>query len=68
MKRGYLIQIVVGLILLFLSPAFSVFGQDEESDNRPIRPPFETSYLIDKATTVNLYKGGLKLEIMDRFL
>jgi hypothetical protein len=67
MKKAYLFQVFVGLILLLFVPGLSLFAQDEEPDNRPIRDPFETTYLIDNATTVNLYKGGLNLEIMHRF-
>ncbi len=67
MKNRYFFNLIAGLCLLILTPANSIFAQDEEPDNRPIRPPFETINLIDNATTVNLYKGGLNLEIMHRF-
>jgi hypothetical protein len=48
--------------LLFIAP---LLGQDEE--DKPIRPPFETTLLIDNQTTVNPYKGALSLEIQHRF-
>jgi hypothetical protein len=67
MKNTYPITIVAGIGLLLMIPSISVNAQDEEPDNRPIRPPFETLNLIDNATTVNLYKGGLNLEISHRF-
>ncbi|HEC44202.1 MAG TPA: hypothetical protein ENI20_15375 [Bacteroides sp.] len=67
MKKTYLLNLVAGISLLVLSPAISINAQDEEPDNRPIRPPFETISLIENATTVNLYKGGLNLEIQHRF-
>ena len=63
-------RIKIHLILLTLAFAFPVTGlqaQDEEPDNRPIRPPFETISLIDNQTTVNPYKGSLQLEISHRF-
>jgi hypothetical protein len=61
-----LFKLIAGLSLFMLIPAL-VFAQDEEKDNRPIRPPFETISLIENATTVNLYKGGLNFEIAHRF-
>lgn len=67
MKREYLLNLIAGLTLLVLSPVLNVNAQEEEKDNRPIRPPFETIGLIENATTVNLYKGGLNLEIQHRF-
>ena len=55
------------LSLLFIMPLSGIRAQDEEPDNRPIRPPFETLTLIDNHTTVNPYKGALQLEISHRF-
>jgi hypothetical protein len=54
---------------LFLSAliAVSAFSQEEEPDNRPERPPFETSILIDNHTVVTPYKGGFEFEIYHRF-
>lgn len=48
--------------ILLISPAA---GQEEE--DKPIRPPFETTLLIDNQTTVNPYQGALALEIQHRF-
>lgn len=67
MKRSYLINLFSAAGFLCLAPALSLNAQDEEPDNRPIRPPFETTTLIDNATTVNLYKGGLRFDISHRF-
>lgn len=65
MKRNnYLTGMVCVFVLLFSS---SVFSQEKEEDNRPIRPPFETILLIDNQTTVNLEKGAFLLEIQHRF-
>jgi len=50
--------------LLFVS--LPVIAQDDEED-KPIRPPFETTTLIDNHTTVNLYKGSLSMDIQHRF-
>ena len=48
------------LLIQFGIPATNLFAQEEEeADDRPIRPPFETISLIDNQTTVNLYKGAL---------
>jgi hypothetical protein len=56
--------VALGLIagVLFSNTALA---QDEE--DKPIRPPFETTLLIDNQTTVNPYKGALGLEIQHRF-
>jgi hypothetical protein len=56
--------VVLGLVagVIFSNNAFA---QDDE--DKPIRPPFETTLLIDNQTTVNPYKGALGLEIQHRF-
>ena len=66
MKKPIKFNLIV-LSLLFLMPLTGIRAQDEEPDNRPIRPPFETLTLIDNHTTVNPYKGALQLEISHRF-
>lgn len=68
MKKRYANSFLSGLILSFFVSVPVLLAQDEEkSDDQPIRPPFETISLIDNQTTVNLYKGGLHLEISHRF-
>ena len=68
MKKRYLTSLTAGLILLFTLSVPIIQAQDEEEpDNRPIRPPFETISLIDNQTTVNLFKGSLQFEIAHRF-
>jgi hypothetical protein len=68
MKKRYLTSLSAGLILLCTVSVPNLKAQDEDQpDNRPIRPPFETIALIDNQTTVNLYKGGLQFEIAHRF-
>jgi hypothetical protein len=52
------------LLIVFVLP---VFSQEESDDNKPVRPPFETSILIDNHTTVSPYKGGFEFEIHHRF-
>ncbi len=42
----------------------ATFAQD---DDKPIRPPFETTMLIDNQTTLNAYQGVLTMEIQHRF-
>lgn len=56
-----IIALLMGLFLIF--PAFC---QDEEED-RPERPAFETSILIDNPTVVTPFKGGFEFEIHHRF-
>lgn len=56
--------VVLGLIAGVLFSG-NIFAQDDE--DKPIRPPFETTLLIDNQTTVNPYKGALGLEIQHRF-
>lgn len=56
-----IIALLVGLIMII--PAF---GQDEEED-KPERPAFETSILIDNPTVVTAFKGGYEFEIHHRF-
>ena len=47
--------------ILFTAPSFA------QEEDKPIRPPFETTLLIDNQTTVNLYKGAMTLEVQHRF-
>jgi len=64
-KKCWLSGISFLTLLLLLNT--SAFPQEEEPDNRPIRPPFETTNLVDNQTTVNLYKGAFQVEISHRF-
>jgi hypothetical protein len=62
------LALILAILVFFIIPSVNIFAQEEEeSDDRPIRAPFETIALIDNQTTVNLYKGGLSLEISHRF-
>jgi len=65
MKRNIYLTVLCCLIVFLFTGI--VFSQEEEEDNRPIRPPFETILLIDNQTTVNLNKGDIILEIQHRF-
>lgn len=65
MKRNIQLATIALLFSFLFSGA--VLAQEEEPDNRPIRPPFETITLIDNQTTVNLDKGSFLLEIQHRF-
>jgi hypothetical protein len=68
MKKRYFKILSAGLILIFTLSVTVIYAQDEEQpDNRAIRPPFETISLIDNQTTVNTFKGSLHLEISHRF-
>lgn len=60
-KKLLVAYCLIGTLLI----SNTVVGQDTE--DKPIRPPFETSLLIDNQTTVNPYKGALALEIQHRF-
>ncbi|MGC9341738.1 MAG: DUF5777 family beta-barrel protein [Bacteroidales bacterium] len=53
-------------LLLGLFMIFPVFSQDEEED-RPERPAFETALLIDNQTVVTPFKGSYLFEIHHRF-
>ena len=61
-RTQYFISVLLGILLV--TP---VFAQDAETEDKPIRPPFETTLLIDQQTTVNPYKGSLSMEIQHRF-
>lgn len=64
MKRNIkLTNLVCIIALLFSGVAFA----QEEQDDSPIIPPYETLTLIDNQTTLNPYKGSLNLEIQHRF-
>lgn len=56
-----IIALLLGLFMLI--PAFS---QDEEED-KPERPAFETSILIDNQTVVSPLKGSFEFQIHHRF-
>ncbi len=60
MKRLILYTMLLAGMLL-TAPSFA------QEEDKPIRPPFETTLLIDNQTTVNPYKGALTLEIQHRF-
>lgn len=62
MNKKFLVALGLITGVLFST---ATFAQDEE--DKPIRPPFETTLLIDNQTTVNPYKGALGLEIQHRF-
>lgn len=55
------------ILLLSVFSFLYVTAQDEQPDNRPERPAFETSILIDNHTVVTPYKGGFEMEIYHRF-
>jgi len=60
-KKSILFSLLLSGILI-IAP---LVAQDEE--DKPIRPPFETTLLIDNQTTVNPFKGAMSLEIQHRF-
>lgn len=62
MKKRTVTFISVVLTFLLFTPAIA-----QEEEDKPIRPPFETTLLIDNQTTVNPYQGALGLEIQHRF-
>jgi hypothetical protein len=43
------------------------FGQDEETDKRPVRSPFESALLIDNQTIIVPSKGTLEFDMIHRF-
>lgn len=54
-------SIFLGFVVLI-----PVLAQDD-SEEKPVRSPFETSILIDNQTIVSPYKGGFDLQIYHRF-
>ncbi|MCF8225628.1 MAG: DUF5777 family beta-barrel protein [Bacteroidales bacterium] len=62
MNNRIIISVSIFALMLICVPVFS-----QEEEDKPIRPPFETTLLIDNQTTVNPYKGALGLEIQHRF-
>ncbi len=56
-----LLSVLLGFILVL-----PVIAQ-EDSDEKPVRSPFETSILIDNQTIVSPIKGGFDLQIYHRF-
>jgi hypothetical protein len=64
MKRNIKLTNLACIIALLFSGV--VFAQ-EEKDDSPIIPPYETLTLIDNQTTLNPYKGSFTLEIQHRF-
>lgn len=57
-----IITLLFGILMIF-----PVFSQEEEKDNRPVRPPFETSILIDNQTAVSPWKNTWEFQIYHRF-
>lgn len=55
--------------LMFIFLAVPAFGQDEEqpTEDRPVRSPFETGTLIENQTIVTPMKGSLEMLIHHRF-
>jgi hypothetical protein len=64
MKRNIQLSTIL-CIIAFLFSGF-VHAQEETAD-KPVYPPFETSLLIDNQTTVTPYKGSFSMEIQHRF-
>jgi hypothetical protein len=56
-----IIALLLGLVI-----GITAFTQEEEED-KPERPAFETSILIDNATVVTPFKGSFEFEIHHRF-
>jgi len=65
--KDYTKLIPLAFLITFMFSGPVLAQEDEEPDNRPVRPPFETITLIDNQTTVNLTKGAFLLEIQHRF-
>ncbi len=57
-----IVALLLGILIIF-----PVFSQEEEEDNRPVRPPFETSILIDNHTVVSPWKNTWEFQIYHRF-
>ena len=55
------------LIGAFNGPVFAQADSANETDNRPVKSPFQTNVLIDNPTVVSPFKGSLNLLISHRF-
>ena len=67
MKTKYLFSLIAAVSLM-ATTAINLNAQDEEEkDTRPIRDPWGTIRLIEEPTTLNIYKGGLVMQINHRF-
>lgn len=55
------------LTTLIYMPVFSQDIEDEEEGNKPVRSPFESSWIIDNQTVVVPSKGTLEFMIQHRF-
>ena len=54
--------------LIFCFCALSFFAQEEEKEqDKPVRPPFQSGYLIDNQTTYIPYKNTLEYVIQHKF-
>ena len=60
---NYLFPVLCSLLAI-IQPANA---QDEEPDNRPVRPPFESAWLIDGQTVIVPVKGTFEFDIQHRF-
>jgi hypothetical protein len=63
MKKALLLL----LLSIFLTPAFSQDETTAEKSSKPVRFTFGTSILVDNHTVATPYKGGLEMEIHHRF-
>ena len=54
-------------LLLFCFLNISVYAQEDEPDNRPVRKPFSCTMLVDNQTIISPSKGSLELVINHRF-
>lgn len=67
-KAGFKL-LISAFILAILSFSFSIAQEEEEieTEAKPIRPPFESSWLIENHTTVVPTKGTFEFMIQHRF-
>ena len=59
--------LILFLLSVLLTPAFSQEEEQVEKSSKPVRFTFGTTILIDNHTVATPYKGGLELEIHHRF-
>lgn len=66
-KIGIKFALAFLALCLFIPVAFAQDVVEEQEDNRPIRPPFESTWLIDNQTTIVPPAKTLQFDIQHRF-
>lgn len=66
-RFGKKLSLLVLACCLLIPAAFAQEEVEEQDDHRPIRPPFESTWLIDNQTTIVPAAKTLQFDILHRF-